>query len=225
MKKLGTPMRAGPGVASEKLGFVGAGDPSGCVRTGAGTGAAGVVGAALSDLPEPEVEVECLTVPVPPTSPLPVLALPRLTRWWDGVELGVVVGVAVGVRPGVAVPAGAVGVVAGSPVGVLVGSGATVVFTGDGKGEGFAVCVGAAVAEDVGAAVAVCAGVDVDVTVGAAAAVDVAAGDESGVGDAACSCAGASAPRDAAKRAAPARPMARIRRVKVWSGAGAPRCG
>ncbi len=42
MKKFGTPIGAGPGIASEKVGFVGAGEPSAFVV--AGVGAAGVVG-------------------------------------------------------------------------------------------------------------------------------------------------------------------------------------
>jgi hypothetical protein len=42
MKKFGTPIGAGPGIASEKVGFDGAGEPSAFVV--AGVGAAGVVG-------------------------------------------------------------------------------------------------------------------------------------------------------------------------------------
>ena len=37
MKKFGTPIASGPGVASEKLGFVGAGAPVGVVSFGAST--------------------------------------------------------------------------------------------------------------------------------------------------------------------------------------------
>jgi hypothetical protein len=121
---------------------------------------------------------------------------------------GDVAGVAAepGVAPGVAVPPGlAVG--DGLPC-----AGVTVVSTGDGNGDGPAPCAGGAVAE--GATVAVSAGATV-----AAGASAVAEAPASGVADAESSCAGASVPRQAANRAAPARPVARMRRVK-WMGLG-----
>jgi hypothetical protein len=108
-------------------------------------------------------------------------------------------------------------VVAGEPVAASVGvdvtSGATVVFTGEAKGLGAAVCDGAAVALVVGAAVAVPAGGEPVVALGAVVAAMVALGVAAGVP----SSPDASAPSDAANRAAPARPVARMRRVKMGS--------
>src|SRR3954462_15370335 len=72
MKKFGTPMWAGPGVASEKLGLVGAGEPSGLLSAGAGGIAASFVGAVESLAhSRPEVEVE---LPAGPVRRAPVLA-------------------------------------------------------------------------------------------------------------------------------------------------------
>src|SRR3954453_305190 len=66
MKKFGTPIRAGPGVASEKVGFVGAGEPSVLFRRGVGTttgGDFGVAGFGATEQFRPEVEVECPAFP------------------------------------------------------------------------------------------------------------------------------------------------------------------
>jgi hypothetical protein len=91
-------------------------------------------------------------------------------------ELGV--GVEVAVEPGVAVFSG-VPVAWGWVVAVLVGSGVTVLTTGEGNGEGSAVCAGGAVAVDVGAVVGAVVGAEVVV---AAGAVVVAAVVASGLG-------------------------------------------
>src|SRR4051794_34629245 len=99
MKKFGTPIRAGPGVESEKVGFVGAGEPSWLVSAGAGAGVvAGVLFPVVWCLSRPEVESECLTLPVPPDCPLPVR---RLVDFLRGELAGM--GVAVALEPGVAV--------------------------------------------------------------------------------------------------------------------------
>src|SRR5438046_2335082 len=61
MKKFGTPIGTGPGVASEKVGFDGAGDPFGLVSFGTGLVVATGFESAVSGLaphPEPEVEIE-----------------------------------------------------------------------------------------------------------------------------------------------------------------------
>src|SRR3954470_16585337 len=66
MKKFGTPTRAAPTVASEKLGLVGAGDPSEWVRTGAwttGTGLCASSRAAAHSLAEVESEPEMTRSP------------------------------------------------------------------------------------------------------------------------------------------------------------------
>src|SRR3954451_18597001 len=60
MKKFGTPIRAGPGMASEKVGFEGAGEPSGLLSFGAGTTVGGSVVGGAVEQSRPEVEVEGL---------------------------------------------------------------------------------------------------------------------------------------------------------------------
>src|SRR4051812_43762227 len=51
MKKFGTPMRAAPGTASAKVGFVTAGEPPGGVRGGAGGAARAKVGSVAAGEP------------------------------------------------------------------------------------------------------------------------------------------------------------------------------
>jgi hypothetical protein len=136
MKKFGTPIGAGPGVDSEKVGFDGAGEPSEFVWTGAG--AAGVVGTGsagdgfddfLQSLPEVEVEEQLFEV-----DPAPASRLPFAGEWAEPRVLPGLRGAGVAVEPGVAVELG-VEVAKGVAVGVLVGSAGTVVCTGDGYGE------------------------------------------------------------------------------------------
>ncbi len=62
MKKFGTPIFAGPGVASEKLGFEGAGLPSTFVSFGTWTVGVSDFGSSTLTHPEAEVEVEALPV-------------------------------------------------------------------------------------------------------------------------------------------------------------------
>jgi hypothetical protein len=218
MKKFGTPTRAGPGVASEKVGFEGAGEPSGLESFGAGTTVGASVGfgfgAAEQSRPEVEVEWSCLpqTLVEPLRPPCTFVCTPApaweplVAPWpdWPGVAVacGVAVDVADGAAPGVA---------------DCVGAGLTVVCTGEGIGDAVAVLegVGAGVEVDVcvgagAAGVLVCAGVV------AGAVVVVAAGVASGVLAGGASWAVASAPRVAAYRAAPARPVAMMRRVKSF---------
>src|SRR5689334_14488440 len=120
MKKFGTPIGAGPGVESEKVGFDGAGEPSAFVV--AGVGAAGSVCAGsvwagfdacfLQSRPEVEVEPQPFL-----TDPVPREVLPFAWEW--AVPFACDPGVAV--APGVAVEVGvevAVGVWEGVPVAV-----------------------------------------------------------------------------------------------------------
>jgi hypothetical protein len=147
--------------------------------------------------------------------PVPREVLPFAGEWAEPCECepGVAVAPGVAVEPGVEVAVGA-------SDGVLVGSAGTVVWTGEGYGEGSAVCVAAGV--DVGASVGVSVGAVVGTLVAVVSTVAVA----SGVGEELGSCPRASAPSDAAKRAAPARPVARMRRVKIKKGVhGAPPLG
>src|SRR4051794_11236465 len=197
MKKFGTPTRAAPGVASEKLGFVGAGVPFEFVSFGAGTNVGLCVfsPAAWHSLAEVESEPVTTRSPHLTTEPVPECAFAFL-RFFFGAGVAVAVGVAVPV-------AVAVGSAFAVAVGVAV---ATVVFTGEGAGLGVAVSVAAAV----GAAVGACVGAE------------VGAGDEIGVAVAAASstvgsgdgaCAGAAVPSTAAYIAAAARPAVRMRRI------------
>jgi hypothetical protein len=209
MKKFGTPIGAGPGVESEKVGFDGAGEPSAFVV--GGVGAAGVLGAGsvcagFDVFPHPRSELEAEPQPFL-IDPVPREVLPFAGEWAEPCECepGVAVAPGVAVEPGVEVAAGA-------SDGVLVGSAGTVVWTGEGYGEGSAVCVAAGV--DVGASVGVSVGAVVGTLVAVVSTVAVA----SGVGEELGSCPRASAPSDAAKRAAPARPVARMRRVKMKEG-------
>jgi hypothetical protein len=139
--------------------------------------------------------------------PVPREVLPFAGEWAEPCECepGVAVAPGVAVEPGVEV---AVGV----PEGVPVGLAGAAVSTGEGAGEGSAVCVAAGV--DVGASV----GVSVGTVAGALGAVVSTVAVASGVGEELGSCPRASAPSDAAKRAAPARPVARMRRVKMMKG-------
>jgi hypothetical protein len=183
MKKFGTPIGAGPGVASEKVGFDAAGEPSEFVWTGAG--ADGVAGAGsecvgFDDLvffPQPRPEVEPEEQPFE-VEPAPASWLPFAGEWAEPPVLPCLCVPGVAVAPGVAVELG-VDVAEGVSVGVLVGSAVTVVWTGGGYGEAAAVCVAAGV--EVGACVGASVGTVVGAVVAVAAAVTVESGVELGV--------------------------------------------
>ena len=173
MKKFGTPTRAGPGVASEKVGFETAGLPSGFASFGAGVRRRWCESSLSStSIPQPRREVEGEVLPVSP-SQSPASEFFRFLRS----ELVSPAGVGVAVLVGVA---------------VAVGSGVgTVVSTGEGKGVGSA--------EAVGVAVGVPAGVfaGATVAVGAGSVIGVAAG-AGGVGSGVGAWAGAATPSTAA---------------------------
>ncbi|MEA2282979.1 MAG: hypothetical protein QOK21_3586 [Solirubrobacteraceae bacterium] len=133
MKKFGTPIGAGPGVASEKVGFDGAGEPSEFVWTGAGAPGVAEAGsdcAGWDDFlqPRPEVEVEEQLFDV---EPAPASRLPFAREWAEPRVLPGLCVPGVAVAPGVAVELG-VEVADGVPAGELVGSAGTVVCTGEG---------------------------------------------------------------------------------------------
>src|SRR3954451_2645735 len=189
MKKFGTPTRAAPTVASEKLGLVGAGDPSEWVRTGAwttGTGLCVSSRAAAHSLAEVESEPEMTRSPHLTILPAPEFEL-ALRRFF--LESGVAVAVGVAVA-------------GGSTVAVAVGV-ATVVLVGVGVAVSAGVAVGVCAGVCVGSADAVGAGEVIGSGVWSAATVG------SGVG----ACAGAGVPRMHANMAATATPMARVRRA------------
>src|SRR3954447_15503111 len=199
MKKFGTPTRAAPTVASEKLGLVGAGDPSEWVRTGAwttGTGLCVSSRAAAHSLAEVESEPEMTRSPH-----LTILLAPEfelaLRRFF--LESGVAVAVGVAVA-------------GGSTVAVAVGV-ATVVLVGVGVAVSAGVAVGVCAGVCVGSADAVGAG---DVIGGggwSAAPVGSGGWPAGAVGAGVGAWAGAATPRMAANMAATATPMARMRRA------------
>src|ERR1700742_2600676 len=133
MKKSGTPIFAGPGVASAKLGLVGAGLPSEFVSFGTGAVKVTSFGVVVLTHPRVEVEVQAFAEPV------------RAFDWFAGraclpcFGAGVAVAVAVGALVVVSVGAGAL-------VPVLAGVGESV-------GASVGVSVGACVGVSVGAAV------------------------------------------------------------------------
>jgi hypothetical protein len=203
MKKFGTPMRAAPGTASENVGLLAAGEPSGLLSRGAGraTGGDDVFGDVGFEQSRPELEVECeeleqgRVVPVPPFcafAPLPLPdALPPVDpAWLPGVAVAAAPGVAVDVADG-----DAPGVAVADSVGA--GVAATVVSTGEATGDGEAVLDGVA-AGAVAVAVCVGAAVSTGALVGAGAAELVAAGVASGEPAGAGSWAVASVPSVAA---------------------------
>src|SRR5215213_2542895 len=206
MKKFGTPMGAGPTVASEKPGFVGAGAPVGVVSCGASIVTAGASVLLRSSRSRrsalqsrPEVELEHLRIL---TSELSVFVLPL-----DCLRVTPFAGPAAGSGelPGVAVPAAS-------------GDGeAVAVCSGEACGVG-ASAVGACVAVSTGAWVGVSAGVSTGgwVTSGAALSTGagaMAAGVPSGEPVGAGSWAVETAPRMAANTAATASAMTTTRRV------------